>query len=108
MDRRIRQAIGLFIVAGALSANAAQAQPAGVNGREQNQRERIHAGVEDGSLTRPEAHHLRSQQVRTERMEQRMRADGGGLGPRERLRLDHRLDRNAANIHHARNDGQER
>jgi hypothetical protein len=108
MNRSIRKAIGFFILAAALSSSAAQAQPAGVNARERNQRQRIHAGVQDGSLTRREACHLRHQQLRTEGLERRMRADGGGLGPRERLRLDHRLDFSSANIYHARHDAQGR
>jgi hypothetical protein len=108
MNRSIRMAIGFLVLAGALVATTAQAQPRSVNARERNQRHRIHAGVQDGSLTRREAHHLRHQQARTERLERRMRADGGGLGPRERLRLDRRLDRSSANIHHARHDAQAR
>jgi hypothetical protein len=97
--------IGAGLAAALLCASAATA---GVNAREQRQRARIAAGVEDGSLTRPEAHRLRRQQRHVERMEQRMRSDGGGLGPRERIRLDRALDRSSAHVYHARHDAQSR
>jgi hypothetical protein len=107
MDLELRRGIFVFLVA-AFAATGAHADPAGVNGREQFQRDRIRAGVQDGSLTRPEARHLATQQRRTERLEQRMRRDDGVLGPRERARLDQRLDRSSANIYRARHDGQSR
>ncbi len=107
MDRKLRRGVFCFLVA-AFAATSAHADPAGVNGREHFQRDRIRAGVQDGSLTRPETRHLVNQQRRTERLEQRMRRDDGVLGPRERLRLDRRLDRNSANIYRARHDGQSR
>jgi hypothetical protein len=95
----------LVLGAGALLPADASA---GVNAREHRQRERIRAGVQDGSLTRPEAHRLGRQQVRIERLERRMRADDGRLGPRERARLDGALDRGSARIYRQRHDGQTR
>jgi hypothetical protein len=94
-------AIGLAL----LGAGTAQA---GVDGREANQHSRISAGVQDGSLTRPEARRLSRQQTHIERVESRMRSDDGRLGPRERLRLDRKLDRSSAHIHRARHDAQQR
>ena len=49
-----------------------------------------------------------SNSAHVERMEQRMRSDGGGLGPRERVRLDRALDRSSAHVYHARHDAQSR
>jgi hypothetical protein len=79
---------------------------AGVNDRQERQSDRTAAGVANGSLTRPEAHRLARQQNHIDRMEQRMRADGGGLGPRERLRLDRALDRSSRHIYRAKHDRQ--
>ncbi len=104
MHRRLRLTIGLGVALLALGAGGAEAEARGVNAREHHQRERIRAGVQDGSLTRPEAHRLVHGQVRTERLERRMRADDGVLGPRERARLDRRLDRSSARIHRQRHD----
>jgi hypothetical protein len=97
-------AIPFVLGAGLLASDAS----AGVEAREQRQRARIRAGVADGTLTRPEALRLSRTQGRIERLEGRMRADGGGIGPYERLRLDGILDRSSARIHRQRHDGQSR
>jgi hypothetical protein len=103
--RSLRSALLLAGLA-ALTPDPAAAGP--VNAREHRQRERIHTGIEDGSLTRPEAHRLRHEQVRTERIERRFRRNDGQLGPRERARLDRRLDHSSAHIHRARHNARER
>jgi hypothetical protein len=95
------------LVLGMALLGAATAR-AGVDGREANQRDRIAAGVQDGSLTQPETNRLLRQQTHIERMEYRMRNDDGHLGPHERLRLDRALDRSSAHIAHARHDAQTR
>ena len=70
---------GALVIGLALfGAGAAQA---GVDGREVNQRSRIRAGVQDGSLTRPEARRLVRQQSHIERVEQRTHAGHHGLAP---------------------------
>lgn len=99
--RRRRLQIGIGALGLALLATAAPAE-AGVNGRERLQRNRIRAGVTDGSLGSREAAWLGRQQVRNERLEHRLRRDDGVLGPRERLRLDRRLDRSSGAIWRAR------
>jgi hypothetical protein len=80
---------------------------AGVNGREHHQRDRIRAGVREGSVAPGERHHLVQQQRRIERYEQRSRRDDGHLGPVERGRLDHMLDRSSRHIYRARHNGRE-
>jgi hypothetical protein len=95
----------LILGAGGLVASGAEA---GVNGRQHYQRDRIRAGIQDGSLTRPEVYRLGRSQLYTERLERRMRADDGRLGPCERPRLDRRLDRSSARIWRQRHDGQSR
>ena len=92
----------LFVVSGVASADSS------VNGREARQRQRIRAGVADGSLTRPEAHRLRHEQVRIERTERRFRRNDGHLGPRERHRLDNLQDRSARHIYRGRHNGRTR
>ena len=87
---------------------AAGASAAGVNSRESLQRHSIGAGVHDGSLTRREARGLVHQQARTERLEQRFRADDGRLGSRERAKLDRRLHRNNQAIYRARHNDRTR
>jgi hypothetical protein len=77
---------------------------AGVNAREARQRHRIAHGVQDGSLTRHEAHRLAHQQHRIERRERRFRANDGALGPRERMALDRSLDRSSRHIYRARHN----
>lgn len=104
---RFRLLAVLTLAAGCLALGASEAS-AGVEKREQRQRHRIQRGVEDGSLTRREAHRLGREQVRNERLERRFRADDGRLGPRERARLDRRLDRSSRHIHRARHNGRER
>ncbi len=91
----------------ATTLNAAVADAAGINKREAAQRESIRNGVEDGSLTRPEAYRLGKSQVRMERKEQRFRADGE-LTPRERANLQATADVNRARIYRQRHDEQTR
>lgn len=105
MHRHLRIVLG-FAFAALFAAGAASAE--GLEGREEHQRDRIRAGVADGSLTQREARGLAHQQLRTERLAHRLRRDDGVLGPRERARLDQRLDRSSARIHRQRHDRQTR
>ena len=93
------------LVAGLLIGTSASAGP---EQREARQRHRIHAGVEDGSLTHREAHRLRHQQANIERMERRFRNNDGHLGPRERVRLHRRQDHASRNIFRKRHNERER
>ncbi len=88
---------------GLLFAVATDAQ-AGVDEREERQRDRIEAGLEDGSLTPGEARRAVRDQRRIERKEQRFRANDGKLGPRERVRLNRELDRSAAKLYRRRHN----
>ena len=108
MARMMGKTIRFGALVFGLALFGAAAAHAGVDGREANQRSRIAAGAQDGSLTQPEANRLLRQQGHIERMEYRMRNDDGRLGPHERLRLDRALDRSSAHIHHARHDAQVR
>lgn len=104
---RLRLVALLGLAAGTLALGAADAS-AGVQAREARQRHRIHRGIHDGSLTAREAGRLAREQVRIERTERRFRANDGHLGPRERIRLNQRLDRSARHIHRARHNDRTR
>ena len=96
------------LAAGLLASAGAYAQSMStIDGREENQQQRIRDGIRDGSLTRPEATRLERGEQRIERAEQRARADGV-VTPGERRRLDGMLDRESRAITHERNDGQRR
>jgi hypothetical protein len=103
----LRRLLSCAFAAALIVASAGPSQ-AGVNGREARQAARIRQGLHDGSLTGREAHRLAHRQRRIERMEQRFRRSGDGLGPRERARLDRALDRSSARIWRQRHDGQSR
>jgi hypothetical protein len=90
---------------GIVAAAPASAQ---VNERQHHQRDRIAQGWRSGELTGREATRLGRQQYRIGCAEARMRADGGGLGPRERARLDARQDRASATIHAKKHNRQDR
>ena len=81
------------------------AEAATINQREAAQRASIRAGVQDGSLTAPEAVRLRNQQVKLEAKEQHFRADGE-LTVRERVNLQSSLDASRARIYRQRHDDQ--
>jgi hypothetical protein len=70
---------------------------------------RINQGVHNGTLTQRETRRLQHQQAHINRYEARSRADGGGLGPVERARLENMQDRASRNIyrkkHNRRNPG---
>ncbi len=107
MGKFPRRFVLLAIAAGALGLGAQSAQ-AGVNAREARQRERIHAGVHDGSLTRGEAGRLGREQVRVERRERRFRRDDGQLDAGERARLQRSLSHSSRHIYGARHNDRTR
>ena len=74
----------------------------------QDERQRIHQGVQSGELTRGEAARLNAQKADVRNEAIRYKANDGHIGPRERadLRRDNRkLDRN---IYHQKHDMQRR
>ncbi len=97
----------VMAIAIAASCAAATVQAASINERQAAQRQSIRAGLEDGSLTRPEANRLRKSQVNMERKEQYFRSDGE-LTRRERANLHATADKNRARIYRQRHDDQVR
>jgi CRISPR/Cas system-associated endoribonuclease Cas2 len=85
---------------------AAQAQ--NINARQDEQRERIQAGVRSGQLTKREARHLRQREAKIRKAEARDRRDGGRLTEAERTRLQQRLRNTSRAIYGQGHDAQGR
>lgn len=102
----LRTALVITVAAAALGAQAADAAE-NIDKRQAAQRHSIRQGVQDGSLTRPEAHRLAHSQARMERKEQYFRSDGE-LTRRERANLHVTADRNRGKIYRQRHDDQVR
>jgi hypothetical protein len=75
--------------------------------REHIQRERIQQGVKNGELTRPEARRLRLEEARVHAAEARAKRDGV-VTPRERLKLNRRLNATNRDIFRQKHDRQSR
>jgi hypothetical protein len=75
--------------------------------RQQNQRERIAHGVQNGELTRKETRRLAAGQVHLNRVERRVEADGV-VTARERARLQHEANQQSRRIHRQKHDAQDR
>jgi hypothetical protein len=87
-----------------LASLAMPAAAADIETRQYRQQMRIHQGIRSGELTHAEAGRLGMERARTERLEHRFRADGR-FTPRERARIQHRLDRSSHHIYRARHNG---
>ena len=84
------------------------AQAGTINQREHRQIHRIAQGVRSGQLTGRETARLLAEQAYIRAEEYRFRHSGGGLSPRERLRLQHDLTRASRDIYRQEHDGQHR
>jgi hypothetical protein len=98
--------IVLLALAGLSAAQAATDTPR-VDARQARQQARIADGLADGSLTRPEAHHLRHQQRHIRQAERHAKADGV-VTAQERRHLAHLQNHASRSIHRQRHDAQVR
>lgn len=99
-DTRI---IALLIVAvGMLGGTVAEAGPFRV--REHHQRERIAAGVRDGSLTPAEARVLHREQRNIERLRRRALRNDGRISPVEARQIKKAQDRASRHIRRLRHN----
>jgi hypothetical protein len=96
----------VLVLAGALALAAPS--EASIDGREREQRQRIRQGRQSGELTHHEAARLAREQRQIRREERRFRANDGHLGPRERARLNHDLNRASRDIYRQKHDGQQK
>ncbi len=87
---------------------AGLAQGRGINRREHNQQMRIRQGIRSGELTKLEVAKLERQQARIRLAEARARHSGGEFTPRERARIQHRLNQSSRNIYRQKRDRQDR
>lgn len=88
----------LCTVAAAIPAEAR------INQRQDRQEQRIKHGVKSGVLTKRETARLAKQQASIARYEARSRADGPGLTPQERLRIEQKQDRASKTIYRQKHD----
>ncbi|MEJ7624655.1 MAG: hypothetical protein WKF34_11745 [Pyrinomonadaceae bacterium] len=78
-----------------------------INGRQQNQRQRLVGGVRSGELTYLETYQLGREQAQIHRMETRFRRSGDGLSYREGVRLQHELNQASRHIYKQKHDRQD-
>lgn len=102
MKKGIAMAVAAMVLAGSATVFAA-----GIEQRQRNQQHRIHQGIRSGSVTPGEAARLEREQVRIERMERRLKADGD-FTRRDRARVQHRLNRSSRHIYRAKHNGRTR
>jgi hypothetical protein len=84
--------------------SAAMPAEARINQRQDRQQQRIVNGIQDDSLTARETAGLVKQQASIRQYERRSRADGNGLSPVERARIEQRQDRASRNIYRQKHD----
>ena len=105
MNRLILGLAAVAALAGAVPAvtTAAVAQP--IPAREQNQQDRIVSGVRSGALTPHETRRLETREIRTDRMQARLRErDGGALTRHDRRRVQHALNRDSRAVYRAKHN----
>ena len=90
----------------AQAAPAPMQRPAAtINQRLDNQQVRIGGGIRTGRINARQGARFERREARLQRTEYRMRAhDRGHLTRRDRMRLNHRLNRNSRAIYRARHD----
>lgn len=79
-----------------------------LGGRLHDQQGRIHAGVENGSLTRREQLSLNEREARIHRQEFHDRLSGGRFTPRERRQVAREESRTSRTIYRQKHDAQNR
>jgi hypothetical protein len=78
-----------------------------LDAREHHQRQRIHNGVANGELTRPETRRLAAGQAHLRHVEYRAKSDGV-VTSRERAHLQHEANQQSRRIYRQKHDGQDR
>ena len=96
------------VALGTILALSGIAQAGSINRREHRQIQRITQGVRSGELTNRETARLLTEQAYIRAEEYRFRHSGNGLSARERLRLQHDLNRASRDIYRQKHDAQHR
>ena len=79
-------------------------KPKGINDRQENQKDRIKDGVQDGDLNKREFGRLAKEQFQIRRQERRFRESGDKFTPIERLRVQRNLNQSSRHIRRAKNN----
>ena len=108
MRSRVIRSMAIAVCALTLSAGTIWAKKPTVKNRQGTQVTRLRHGAANGSLTQPEARRLSVNQARIHRSIVRDRVGGGVFTPRERVKAQHRLNRQSRAIAHQKHDGQNR
>lgn len=104
----MKKYLGIFfsslIIACALTVSAFAQEgekPRNINERQQNQRNRIKDGVQDGDINKKELGRLAVEQRQINRLETRLRSSGDEFTNRERARVQHQLNQSNRHIRRA-------
>lgn len=90
-------------------AQTATPAPQNINGRKENQQDRIAQGINSGKLSPSETARLESKQASINRQERNMRAaDNGHLTTQDRAILKQRQNNQSKAIYRAKHDGPRR
>jgi hypothetical protein len=104
--------IGLLTGALLLATPAAFAQEKDskgvINNRKERQKDRIEAGVKDGSLTKGEAAKLKAEQAKIRQDIRQERRDGGEFTAKEKAKITKEQNKLSKDIAKQRNDKQTR
>jgi hypothetical protein len=88
----------------AQNASDSKSRPAGINAREQHQKERIKDGVQDKQLTKAELDKLRADEAAVRAEERVYRKSGDGLNKAERKDLEKDLNKTSKEIYRAKHN----
>ncbi len=100
--------LGMLALVGTV-ASAAWAEPETprVDARQENQEQRIDAGVESGEVTKKEEKVLEHGQKKVEQAEEKAKADGV-VTKREQKKLDRKQDRQSRRVYRAKHNAREK
>lgn len=109
MKRTIASLLAGAVLSLAPAFSQDEKDPKGViKQRQENQKERIQAGIEDGSLTKGEAAKLKAQQLKIAKEIREQRKDGGGLTAKEKAKITKQQNKASREIKQQRSDKQTR
>jgi len=107
MKKSIVLMLSAFILATAATVRSSEANAARRDVRQARQHARIHQGVQSDELTRGEAHRVRKNQRRINRLENRAENDGV-VTATEKARLENAQDRASRQIYRLKHNDNQR
>lgn len=107
MKKSLRLIFASFLVIGGMTAvsfaQEGENKPPNINERQQNQRERIKDGVQDGDIKKKELARLAREQQQIRQQERRFKSDGEFTRV-ERARVQRNLNQSSRHIRRAKNN----